>query len=520
MKKLFNIKGLRDFKVDARVFALILLGLILFYNFQETCLLRPQGLHQWRQSVGASYAMNYYNYDLDITQLRIYNHISQWGDSDYSIADFPIFYYLIGILYSIFGNTDSIYRITNALLLLVGLYYLMLSTRMVIKDSFWSFFIPVILFTSPTLVYYSNGFLPDTTAFALALIAIYYVLKYYFSGKVRYVYISSVLYALAGLIKVTSLMSLLAISGAVVLMFIFSKKRRAQINIFELIVPIFFPIVSVILWQVIVSKINSQIGGTISDVHLRAIWDMEAVDVTKTWDGIYNHWLNSYFHYSVQLTALIMFILSLVFYKKSDKFLNLTTGLTLFGSAFFFFAFFRSLLHHDYDLINVFILIVFGLAVGLILLKNVFPKIFSSYILKLLATIWIVFLSIECKEDVHSKFHGYINYAHKNYYYGLEDIEKYNRSIGISPNDLVISIRDVSINITLYLMNQPGFTDFGFNNLTGAERIDFFIDKNAKYLIINDTSIYRKSQFEYIQPYLKNRIGQHRNIDIFSLQDL
>jgi hypothetical protein len=520
MFKSINFKNLSNIKINNRFFLVIILALVLIYNFQETCFLKPQGLHQWRQCVGASYAMNYYNNDLDITQLRIYNHLSDNATSDFSIADFPILYYIVAVCYSIFGNSDSIFRIINALIMLSGLYFLMLSSYQLLKDRFWSFFIPVILFTSPTLVYYSNGFLPDTTAFGIVFIALYFVVKYIHSKKISHIYWASFLFTLAGLIKVTSLMSFLAISGTLVLMYIFSTKIRKEFNIYKFILPILLPIFFVLLWNFIVYRINSSIGGTISDTNLRPIWDMDALAVEETWNRIQHRWLNSYFHISVQLTALAMFISSLIFFKKSMRVLTIITSLTLIGSLFFFFAFFRSLYAHDYDLINIFVLIIFGLVSGLILLKNYFPKVFRSNYLKIAAMIWVSFLVIECNKNINIKFHGYHNYSHKHFYHGLQDIEKTNRNLGIQQNDLVISIPDPSINITLYLMNQPGFTDFGLFNKSGTERIDYFIKKNAKYLIINDTSIYSKSEYDYLQPYLVNKIGQHRNIGIFDLRNL
>lgn len=516
MKSFFT--HIKQITIKPKMFLWVILVFMLYYNYQHTCFLRPQGLHQWRQSVGASYAMNYYNNHLDITQPQIYNHIAEDGTSDVAIADFPLFYYFTGVLYSIFGNYESIFRIVNAILMLIGLYYFLLAVRKIGLDYFWSFFVTIVLFTSPTLVYYANGFLPDTTAMALALIGFYFIVKYYFSRNLWHLYIASIFYSLAGLIKVTSLISFLAILGAFILLIIFSKKSRAEFLSLKLIIPAILPILLVIVWNLVIYNFNMNRGGVISDVHLRAIWDMNEADVTSTWNRIHDHWLNSYMHISVQIFALILFVVSLIFYKRSNRFFNLVTGLTLIGSAFFFFAFFKSLLHHDYDLINIFILIPFGIICGLVFFKNVLPKLYHSKYLKLIVFAWVVFLAFECKEAVHYKYYGYYNNNHKNYYYGLVDIEEYNRSIGIKQKDLVVSIPDNSINITLNLMNQPGFTGYGFLKKKGKERMDFFISRNAKYLIINDTSIYKRDTYEYLKPFLNTKIGQYKNIGIYKLQ--
>jgi hypothetical protein len=96
----------------------------------------------------------------------------------------------------------------------------------------------------------------------------------------------------------------------------------------------------------------------------------------------------------------------------------------------------------------------------------------------------------------------------------IETITPYLRSLGISRNDTVISIPDPSPNITLYLMDQKGFTDFGFNDLKEEERIIHFIKLGAKYLIINNDSLNNKS---YIRPFIQNKIGSYKNVNVYQV---
>ena len=112
----------------------------------------------------------------------------------------------------------------------------------------------------------------------------------------------------------------------------------------------------------------------------------------------------------------------------------------------------------------------------------------------------------------------YYNWSHFNYQSTMgscETVEPYLRSIGIKPTDRIISIPDQSINISLVLMNQVGFTDYGYILLQGKERIEFFKKKGAKYLIINDTSIFNNRN--YLKPFTKTKIGSYKNINIYSI---
>ena len=503
---------------DVVIFVFVFSVLIAVYNFQHTSFIPPQGLHQWRQCVGAAYAMNYYNYDLDITEAHIYNHISSQATSDVTFAECPILYFLVAILYKLLGNDDSIFRIFNALILIIGLFYLFKGTKILLGDKFWSLFLPVLLFTSPTLVYYGNSFLPDTTAFGIVFIALFNIIKYYKTKKIRFIYFASLFYTIAGLLKVTSLISLFAISGSFILFFVFSKSFRKEYKILSFILPMIIPAIMVFLWYYFVHFFNTNFGGAISPVTIRPIWELDAEVISKTWHRIGNEWINSYFHSSTLIVALIVIIITLIFFKKTNRFLILFIILNLLGSTIFFFMFFRSLYAHDYYLINVFIVVVLILFNGLMLLKHYYPNLYSSKILKIFIVLILAYYAYEARVRVDSKFNGCYNNLHIKYYNGYVGLEKINRENGINKMDLVISIPDNSINISLYLMNQPGFTDYGFINKKGKKRIEFFISKGAKYLFVNDTTIYNKQEYQFLKHFTKNKLLRHKNIDIYDLR--
>jgi hypothetical protein len=109
---------------------------------------------------------------------------------------------------------------------------------------------------------------------------------------------------------------------------------------------------------------------------------------------------------------------------------------------------------------------------------------------------------------------------HSNYkksYQALEEIQPYLRELGIKRSDKVISIPDYSPNISLYLMDQKGYTDFGFNDLKNDHRMDKFIQSGAGYLIINDSSLLSKRK--YLKSYTSNQIGEYKNVSIYKLNN-
>jgi len=62
-------------------------------------------------------------------------------------------------------------------------------------------------------------------------------------------------------------------------------------------------------------------------------------------------------------------------------------------------------------------------------------------------------------------------------------------------------------------MNQKGCTEYGLFGPDG-DRIQQFIKSGTKYLIINDPGFLNT---DYIQPFITNKIGEYKNVQIFEL---
>ena len=109
---------------------------------------------------------------------------------------------------------------------------------------------------------------------------------------------------------------------------------------------------------------------------------------------------------------------------------------------------------------------------------------------------------------------NWYHWDYSNKFKAYETIKPYLRSIGIKRDDVVVSIPDQSPNISLFFMDQKGYTSLYKGDKSIKEQLDFFINRGAKYLIINDTSLYQKEDFK---AYRKNKVGEYYNIEIFKL---
>jgi hypothetical protein len=95
-----------------------------------------------------------------------------------------------------------------------------------------------------------------------------------------------------------------------------------------------------------------------------------------------------------------------------------------------------------------------------------------------------------------------------------ETINPYIRSLGIKRDDLVYSTWETSLNGSLYLMDQKGFTDFYIIDIPEDQRIDELKSFGVKYLFLNYPEC--KDQ-PFMAPYRDNLIGRYQNVEIYDI---
>ncbi|MBK8503622.1 MAG: hypothetical protein IPL46_16280 [Saprospiraceae bacterium] len=107
---------------------------------------------------------------------------------------------------------------------------------------------------------------------------------------------------------------------------------------------------------------------------------------------------------------------------------------------------------------------------------------------------------------------GYRNLHHRDIFQSFNEIEPLLKELNITRQDKVLSLSDYSINITLYLMDRKGWTDYGVG--MNPDRIEEKIELGAKYLFIADQ---KTLENPVLTPYIQDKIGSYKNISIFDL---
>lgn len=523
--------------VKSRILFLSFLAILFFaYRYPNSIVKGPCSMHMWRQADCLSITKNYLEDGFHFFKPSI--HWTTIDNKDRAVSEFPIMYYFAALIWYVFGQHEFIFRLINMSIVFIGLFYLFKLSYEILSDNFWSYYIPLFLFTSPTLVYYSNNFLMNAPSFGLVLIGLYYYWRFEKSSKSKFLYFSMLIFLFAGLLKVTSLLLLTAIFFVhLASQFKIIRKKLDLPKFGKLIhiVPMLIVYFIVFAWIYWAKDYNKQ---NISGIFLQRplpIWDTD-----NLYDGLnygtqnYISQIPAYFNRTAIFIIITLFIWLILRFRKTHIYHTILTTMCFLGALGFILLFFKALPGHDYHLTNLLIIIPLTLITFLHYMKHNGISLFWSKNFKGLAIAALVFLIYNTmviqrvKYDAKDTFvkhtiildentrklWQYILEENDRRYKALSSITPYLRELGIKRTDHVISIPDQSPNITLYMMDQKGCTEFGLFEPDGKDRIMQFIKSGTRYLIINDPIFLNPG---YIQPFITNKIGEYKNVQIFEL---
>ena len=265
------------------------------------------------------------------------------------------------------------------------------------------------------------------------------------------------------------------------------------------------------------------------------IWDLDNVAIKNNWVNLRTDLLPAYFNKKALYIILLLFITLFFFFKKVNKRLFYLTILVFLGTIAYLILFYKAFTVHDYYLVNLLIFIPLPLITMLELLKRNYVRIYRMKFLKILfacvvsLVIYETAIITRAKYSVNDRFvktnfvvsKGYIDqwawhhWDYANHFKAYETITPYLRKIGLQRNDRVLSLPDRSINISLYLMDQKGFTAFGYEDMSFDQRMQLY-KRNGVQFLIADTAYYNKNQ--YLDTYIQSKIGSYMNLDVYELK--
>ncbi len=521
------------------LFFILLLLIGYAYSYQLILFRRPFSVHQWRQCDCLSIALNYYK-----EGMHFFSPTIHWsgpnGDGKTCTSECPWLYYFVALLWKIFGYHEFIFRLVNISIAFTGLYALFCLSKNILKDGAWALLVSLLLFSSTIFAYYAYNFLADTSALSFAFIAWFFFQKFYSGGKMRFFTISMFFFLIAGLTKISALISFAPIFLAFVLESLNIYKFKTNEKIFSKPLHYIFQFLAVFCiiygWTIFaIHYNNAHVGGAFS-TSILPIWETHSLQNYTILNQLFTEQLPVYLAPFLLIGVLLILVVLFLVYKSVSRFLLFLTCTVLMACIAYIILWFQVFYVHDYYLINLLILVPLILLTFLDYLKKKQVEIFISVKVKVIGFIALLLSIYYCSVQINMRYspdypvaeyniamdgmhQGYWNYMDASYKQGFqafETITPYLRSLGIKREDKVISIPDQSINISLYLMDQKGYTDYGQDESNNQMSIKKCMELGAKYLIINDTSFISK---EWLSPFLTKKIGRYKNILIYDLRN-
>jgi hypothetical protein len=518
-------------------FWLLLAAFSFVYQYHKVLREPAGGIHQWRQSDCLAITENYYKQDAPFFEPAI-NWVGA-SNSDKTVSDFPIIYFISGKLWSVFGQKQIIFRLINLAILFAGLFSLYKLALRFLGEKFWAVFVPLFIFTSPVIVYYGNNFLMNAPALGLTFCAWNFFFRFRESSRKRDVFLAILFFTLATLLKATAAISfisafLIFCAEPLLLRKESMLTRKTILAVGGMFLGGFALCVG---WILYAAHYNALYNQGVFLVGLLPIWKLNAAEIEATLKVLPGPYLMKQFYFFPVLILLGLMLSFNLFFTRKKNILLLTMFLLFGGFVAFFFCFFGAFIDkHDYYFIDQYVLVAFILLGFFHTVKTKFAHVFSSSAMKTVFALLLVFNLIYCKaknnikyfdtregiaeklflEKEEVEFIEWLKWDFRTKKLTLKEAQPYIRSLGIKRNDKVLSIPDASFNITLYLLGQKGYTDIGCSDLNdGKDRIGKKIDMGADYLIIHDPDL---TKIESLQPYLVHKMGTFKNVDIYDLR--
>jgi hypothetical protein len=498
------------------IFVILLLVLAYIYDFNHVLFLEPQSVHMWRQSDCLSFALNYSKENRGFFEPAI-NFVGVSGNGQ-TISDFPLLYYIVGKIWQITGQHEFVFRGLVLSIFFTALFFLYRTLVKLFDDRLWAMLIPLMMFTSPVLSYYSSSFLMEIPALSIAIIGWYFFYKYYQTSQNKWLWITMLVFTVAGLLKVSSMLSYFALLGLFLIewlkLFTFRKDRPVFPEPRKAIFPFLIVLSTIAAWFTFVTHYNNTHNRDFFLVGILPIWEMTAAEIQEKFHAISTHWIFHNFPGYFQVIVVAFWATMLVLPKKNNRifyYLNLVLAV---GVVMYLLLFFQVVAGHDYYWINLYILLLLTTVSFVYFLKNNLQFAFKWG--KIAFVVLLVFNVIYTHKKIDERYHGAYMEYYNLYMKDLSSMKEYNRKLGIQRDDLVISIPDGTINASLYLMDQKGWSTYG-SNFETQEFYRNYISRGAKYLFVSDTALLRK---DYLKPFIKNKIGDYKSVSVFDLKGL
>lgn len=491
------------------------------FGYIELIDTKPQSTHLWRQSDCASLALNYYQEGMRFFHPQVHNLHADGETSGYAISEFPVLYYVVAMLYKVFGPHYWVFRGVWVVLLFLGFFALFRFFHLFMGSKRFAFLFAFLIFTSPLLIFYGNNFLPDVPALVFTLTGWMFFAKWLQSNKYKHLVLVAFFFMLSGLLKVSGLISFFALAGIWFLELFGLKLRDVRTRVFndrlKSFVPFAIALVLIVGWYVWAWYYNSLHSTKYFSMRTCPIWHIASCcncNLGDIFSTIVNVRIPDIFG-KPALYAFLLGIALLPFYFRHLNRLLLSLSLLMFCGALAYMAlWFSAFYMHGYYLITLYPFLVFVVLLVYDATSRRFVKFWRSpfplFMLILLAGYSVFYTA--SKQNV--RYSGWMN-DYQNRFSEIDKLSQSMNELGIPRSERIVSISDDTFNYTLNMVNRRGWTSF-YLQTDNSLKLARHIANGAKFLFVSDFTNTIQEQ-PFLGSFMSNPIGIFNRLHVFRL---
>jgi len=453
-----------------------------------------------------------------------------------SAGEFPILYYVIGMIWKVTGPSEFAYRLVMLLLHAAGTWALFLTAQRILRDPFWACLVSLFFFTVPAIVYFGIGFLTDVPALDLVLIGSLPLLRYLEEGGRRHLIGAFAAFALAMLLKISATMLPMAVLLVLLAGLLFpsayilpgndrARARNAALGILG-------AMILSGLWVAYTIRYNALHGAEYSYQGTWAIWDLTEEQRDRAWEFGKRILIFQLFDTPAYLMLLGSGVYCAYNIRRMPPVLLLLLCCLFGGVALYILLWFITFDNHDYYFIAPLVLPMVLLVASLWLMARLDPAVFRSGAAKAAFAALFVYHAAYAANNHQMRTRGLapldpeellpiyhcseLRHWDLTQYWsltGLLDIEPLARQVGVQAKDLIITVPDGSVCQALYLSGQRGYNEFG--QPLGCAEIADRVARGAKFLYLLDREPGLMSR---IEGCLGQPILEHSGVWIYDLR--
>ncbi len=460
---------------------IIVLLLIVLLHFsigiQDILFLHPQSIHQWAQCDRASVAWNFYKDGLDIFHPRVSNVDNGTGISG---MEFPLINFLAAILYKIFGFHEFFYRLISLIIYSTGLVYAFKIAQYWLKNFWYSSAVMVLFGSSALLGFYAANFLPEPSSLSFSLIAWNQLLMYVEERKSKRIYIAFAFLMMACLIKLSSFVN---VPAMIVLVSCISEREEKKKYLYLFSGMLLLTVIVAAGWYIYAARLSDNEHSAV--FMLRSARAKNWEEFSSIWEEFRKIWFYRIYNDYLLSAMFISLIAGVVVQRARQNKLPLIFVVMSAGAMTFIYMMWAQLNHHDYYMIPLYGMFLFGLIATVQLIRLIPGKL----PVVLFVICFTVVLFYHLKTTV---VHQRSAYDNTDWKYGWTqfdryfDFNDYLKSKGVAEREKIISVYDHTPDISLYLMEHKGVT-VSFKN-TGEQIKKYIYSREFSYLVYNTVS--------------------------------